>query len=83
MDNHKLQTDKPQADTAAKKTPHDDKKVHHDLERLSEEESKQERISTRAYQLWQERGCPEGCADEDWYRAESEMTTTRSMRRDH
>ena len=24
-----------------------------------------------AYQLWQERGCPEGSPDEDWFQAEA------------
>lgn len=32
-----------------------------------------DRISTLAYQYWQERGCPDGCPDEDWYRAEQEL----------
>lgn len=30
-------------------------------------------IRERAYELWCERGCPEGSADEDWYRAEREL----------
>ena len=30
-------------------------------------------IAARAYQLWQDRGCPEGSADEDWYRATEEL----------
>ena len=33
----------------------------------------QEAISRRAYELWLERGCPEGSPDEDWYKAESEL----------
>jgi len=28
-----------------------------------------ERIRQRAYQLWQEEGCPEGQADKHWERA--------------
>jgi hypothetical protein len=27
-------------------------------------------IATLAYQLWQERGCPIGAGQEDWFRAE-------------
>jgi hypothetical protein len=27
-----------------------------------------------AYQFWQERGCPIGSPDEDWFRAEQELT---------
>lgn len=33
----------------------------------------EEPISKRAYELWLERGCPEGSPEEDWYRAESEI----------
>lgn len=34
---------------------------------------REQAISKRAYELWLERGCPEGSPEEDWYRAESEM----------
>lgn len=30
-------------------------------------------ISARAYELWQERGCPIGSAETDWLRAEEEL----------
>ena len=30
-------------------------------------------IRCRAYELWVERGCPEGSPDEDWYVAEREL----------
>ncbi len=33
-------------------------------------------IEERAYQLWVERGCPIGSPDEDWFRAEEELTKT-------
>jgi|HubBroStandDraft_3_1064219.scaffolds.fasta_scaffold1805181_1 hypothetical protein len=33
----------------------------------------QKRISERAYELWVERGRPEGSAEEDWYMAEREI----------
>ena len=32
-----------------------------------------EKIALRAYQLWQESGCPEGKHDEHWFRAEREL----------
>jgi hypothetical protein len=32
-----------------------------------------EDIARRAYELWQERGCPHGCAEKDWFRAEQEL----------
>ena len=33
-----------------------------------------EQIAVLAYDLWQQRGCPEGCPEEDWFRAEQELT---------
>lgn len=30
-------------------------------------------IAALAYQLWQERGCPSGSDQEDWFRAEQEL----------
>jgi hypothetical protein len=30
-------------------------------------------VARLAYHYWQERGCPEGCAEEDWYRAEEDL----------
>jgi len=35
----------------------------------SEPETREE-IAIRAYHLWQERGCPIGSPEEDWFRAE-------------
>jgi hypothetical protein len=32
-----------------------------------------ELIAARAYEIWQESGCPEGCEQEHWYQAESEL----------
>jgi hypothetical protein len=31
-------------------------------------------IAQRAYEIWQESGCPEGCEQEHWYQAEAELT---------
>lgn len=30
-------------------------------------------IAALAYALWQERGCPEGSPDEDWFQAEERL----------
>jgi hypothetical protein len=30
-------------------------------------------IAQRAYQLWEARGCPDGCPEEDWFQAENEL----------
>jgi hypothetical protein len=37
------------------------------------EVDQQQKIATRAYELWLERGCPIGSPDEDWFRAEQEL----------
>jgi len=39
----------------------------------SKEEIDERAIARRAYQLWLERGCPEGSPEEDWYHAEREL----------
>jgi len=36
---------------------------------ISEPENRQ-KIAVLAYEFWQVRGCPEGTAEEDWFRAE-------------
>ncbi len=33
----------------------------------------QESIAIRAYELWQDRGCPEGSPEVDWLAAEEEL----------
>jgi DUF2934 family protein len=35
----------------------------------------QQDIANLAYALWQQRGCPEGSADEDWKEAERQLIT--------
>lgn len=39
--------------------------------------SGQREIAALAYQLWQDRGCPSGSPDEDWFHAEQELAATR------
>jgi hypothetical protein len=34
-----------------------------------------EEIARLAYQYWQERGCPDGSPEEDWFHAERELRT--------
>jgi len=34
-----------------------------------------EMVEAMAYQLWLQRGCPIGTDQEDWYRAEAELTS--------
>jgi hypothetical protein len=35
-------------------------------------------IEGRAYQLWQDRGCPQGSPEVDWEQAEQELSGSRS-----
>jgi hypothetical protein len=39
----------------------------------SETQSKHEYMADIAYALWQQRGCPEGSAEQDWYEAEQRV----------
>lgn len=36
-----------------------------------------EMVEAMAYQLWLQRGCPIGSDQEDWYRAEAELTNKK------
>jgi len=38
-----------------------------------------EEVRTRAYLFWEERGRPEGSADEDWFRAEPSVRDEQSV----
>ena len=38
-------------------------------------------IRERAYELWLERGCPHGSADQDWHQAESELRAQNGSER--
>ncbi len=53
-------------------------KNEHDIQGSDLPESKvhshrQQMVTRRAYELWLERGCPEGSPEDDWYRAEQEF----------
>jgi hypothetical protein len=37
-----------------------------------------EQIAMLAYEFWQERGCPLGTPEADWFRAEQELTRPQS-----
>ena len=41
---------------------------------LAEARPAYEDVALLAYTLWQERGCPEGSSEEDWFRAEQELS---------
>ena len=37
----------------------------------------QQRICDLAYRIWQQRGCPEGSPDDDWFAAERQLSGQR------
>ena len=39
----------------------------------------QEQISVHAYYLWQQRGCPIGSPEADWFRAVQEVDRNKTM----
>jgi Protein of unknown function (DUF2934) len=39
--------------------------------------SREARIAQRAYELWQQQGCPENSAEHDWLQAEQEFDEER------
>ncbi len=43
-------------------------------------EGNRHEIAALAYSLWQQRGCPDGTAEEDWFRAEQELASKNSDR---
>ncbi|MBA5869298.1 MAG: DUF2934 domain-containing protein [Nitrospira sp. CR2.1] len=60
------------------KGKHDEKAVTTQKDNPQEgalSDERQERIAKRAYELYLERGCREGCALEDWVDAEREILT--------
>ncbi len=56
-----------------KKSVTSDPDIHHGRSDSVDENA----IAALAYQLWQERGCPIGSDQEDWYRAEEDMKKLR------
>jgi hypothetical protein len=45
-----------------------------DLAMQQSENLRREEIAFRARRLWEQRGCPTGSAEEDWFRAEEEIS---------
>ena len=48
------------------------------LEKTSEPENQHE-VAALAYEFWQARGCPDGTAEEDWFRAEREIAESKKL----
>jgi hypothetical protein len=38
-------------------------------------------IATRAYEIWQQRGCPIGSGQADWFKAEGELNASKAQRK--
>jgi hypothetical protein len=47
--------------------------MNDDLVTPQTQNSPHEEITLRAYRIWEERGCPIGSPEEDWFRAEEEI----------
>jgi hypothetical protein len=50
-----------------------------DQDALSSAVSKREKIALLAYNYWVQRGCQGGSPEEDWFRAERELTLASSI----
>ena len=61
---------------APAKEPSPAKEGHPDLESLLAA-LEHERIAALAHFLWQQRGCPEGSPDEDWFQAQQHIRESR------
>jgi len=44
-----------------------------------EQDCNQDGVAALAYKMWQERGCPIGSDQEDWFRAESELKNAKTV----
>ncbi len=51
-------------------------RVNHDVEQDAPGNGE---IEMLAYRYWQDRGCPDGCPEEDWYRAERELAERQQI----
>ena len=44
-----------------------------------EPDCNRDEVAALAFKMWQERGCPIGSDQEDWFRAENELKNSRTM----
>ena len=51
------------------------------MESLQNESERRQTIQLAAYYLWQQRGCPFGAPEVDWFRAEEELRESESAAR--
>lgn len=62
-------------------TPEFEEEKHHASDAAIEEQVdaslEEDDVARLAYHFWLERGGPEGCPEEDWYRAEQELAGRR------
>ncbi|WP_041544924.1 MULTISPECIES: DUF2934 domain-containing protein [Chelativorans] len=50
-----------------------------DTETMPADESVHLRIEQRAYQIWEDEGCPTGCELDHWLQAESEIAAIAAV----
>jgi hypothetical protein len=48
----------------------------------TEESANSGDIAALAYRLWEERGCPDGDPEQDWYEAEHQVTIRKASRQE-
>ena len=73
-DNRKQSTLEVTAEDSSLRRPGDEEPVE-----ISREGNPHE-IAALAYFLWQQRGCPDGTADDDWSKAERELASKNQDR---
>ena len=54
--------------------------LSNDLVTLQTQNSRDEERALRAHRLWEERGCPIGSPEEDWFRADEEIRSEQAVR---
>ena len=54
--------------------------MRNDLVTQQTQNSPDKERSLRAHRLWEERGCPIGSPEEDWFRAEEEIRSEQAAR---
>lgn len=70
-----IRVDNPQSVrvTMPVETPTQSPPAHYEV---AHNQPRHEEVAARAYMRWQERGCPEGSAEQDWFQAEEELRST-------
>lgn len=67
-------TTAPKKDVSISKNPPSRKSLSADEKKpVTNSQLQTDEIASRAYKIWQQQGCPEGCEDQHWRQAEQEV----------